>query len=238
MAQKTEKFKVINTKVSPESYRKIYRLAAKRGVKPYEMLQMCVDTLIRYMDDRHNLSPDMERMMLVFEDMSGWRDALNLASPGSAPSVCEATYYLSEGGKSGSRAVHVSKPFFGDWHETENIQVILERTVESLVPVLYRRLRLMCVEHDCTSVMELLHRLVDTNDIVDPDHEEVRRSFEDCNRGETGKPVEYGQRTRRKKHYTPDTMPTIHFSPDDVPDNLGDPTGKPSFDPYNDPIGY
>ena len=32
MAQKTEKYKVINTKVSPEAFAKIYRLADKLGM--------------------------------------------------------------------------------------------------------------------------------------------------------------------------------------------------------------
>lgn len=238
MAQKTEKFKVINTKVSPEAYAKIYRLASKTGMKPYEMLQMCVDTLVRYMDDRHNLSPEMERMMMVFEDMVGWRQALNLADPTARPSISEATYYLAADGKRGTRAVHVGKPFFGDWRETENIQLILERTIENLAPDLYRRLRGLCVSFDATSILELLHLLVDAHAEADRNHEEVRRSFEDCNRGDNCRPVEYGQRTVRKKHYTPDTMPTIHFEPGDVPDNLGDPAGKTAFDPHDDPIGY
>lgn len=238
MAQKTDKYKVINTKVSPEAFAKIYRLADKLGMKPYEMLQMCVDTLIRYMDDRHNLSPEMSRMMLVFEDMVGWGRSLNLAEPGAKPAITEATYYLTEPGKGGARAVHVQRPFFGDWQETENISHIMERTVEVLAPELYRRLRGVCAELEVSSIMELLHHIVDAQTIIDLNHEEVRRSFEDCNRGDNAKPVEYGQRTRRKKHYTPDTMPTIHFSPEDAPDNLGDPSGKPSFNPYDDPIGY
>lgn len=238
MAQKTEKYKVINTKISPEAYDKIYRLARKVGMKPYEMLQMCVDTLVRYMDDRHNLSPEMERMMLVFEDTVGWSQALNLADPAAKATIAEATYYLTAKGKAGARAVHVQRPFFGDWHETENIQLVLERTLELIAPELYRRLRSLCVVYETQSVLELLHHLVDAQTVIDLNHEEVRRTFEDCNRGENAKPVEYGQRTLIKKHYTPDTMPTIHFSPDDVPDNLGDPTGKLPFDPYDDPIGY
>lgn len=247
MAQKTDKYRVINTKVTPEAYDKIHRLARKLGTKPYEMLQMCVDTLVRYMDDRHNLSPEMERMMLVFEDMVGWPQALNLADPSAKASITEATYYLTAKGKAGARAVHVQKPFFGNWHETENIQLVLERTLELIAPELYRRLRSLCVAYETKSILELLNRMVDAQAIMDLNHEEVRRTFEDCNRGENTKPVEYGQRTRRKKHYTPDTMPdaapTILFSPDDVPDNLGDPTGQEedhhhTFDPYDDPIGY
>lgn len=220
MAQKTDKYKVINTKISPEAYAKIYRLAQKLGMKPYEMLQMCVDTLVRYMDDRHNLSPEMERMMLVFEDMVGWKQALNLAAPAPHATIAEATYYLTAEGKAGIRAVHVTEPFFGNWHETENIQLILERTIENLAPELYRRLRAMCVSYEAQSVLELLQHLVDAQTIMDLDHEEVRQSFQDCNRGDNCKSVEYGQRTVRKKHYTPDSMPPIRF------------------DPYDDPIGY
>lgn len=205
--QRTEKYKVINTKVSPEAFEKIYRLSGKMGIKPYEILQMCVDTLIRYMDDRHNLSPEMEKIIAVFEDMTGWHRSFNLADPTGKPEIGEATYYLRRNGKQGTRAIHVEHPFFGDFRQTANVTQILDRTIENLSPNLYRRLRSLCVEMDCGSVMDLLQTMVDARVVEDLNHESVRQMFEDCNRAENGKPVAYGERTRRKKRYTPDTMP-------------------------------
>lgn len=218
--QQTEKYKVINTKLSPEAYDKFYRLADKLKMKPYEMLQMCVDTLIRYMDDRYNLTPEMEKLMAVFEDMTGWRQAFNLADPYAKPQIDESTYYLSSNGKKGTRAVHVERPFFGNFKQTCNVPQIFDRTIELLVPNLYRRLRMLCVEMDCGSVLELLQTMVDAQTIRDLNHEEIRKQFEDCNRADNNKPLAYGERTKRVKHYDTETMPKI------------------DFDPYNDPIGY
>lgn len=211
---------MINTKLSPEAFDKIYRLAAKLKMKPYEMLQMCADTLIRYMDDRYNLTPEMEKLMAVFEDMTGWRQAFNLADPFAKPQIEESTYFLGSKGKKGVRAVHVERPFFGNFKQTSNVPQIVDRTLELIVPNLYRRLRLICVEYECHSVLELLQTMIDEQNITDRNHEEVRKQFEDCNRADNGKPVEYGARTKKGRHYDTENMPTLNF------------------DIHNDPIGY
>ena len=204
--QKTERYKVISTKISPDGYKKLCRLSEKAGMKPYEILQMCADTLIRYMDDRNNLTPEMERIMAVFEDMVGWKDSLNLADPFTQPYISEATYYLRAKGRCGCRAVHIERPFFGDFRQTSNIIQIFDRTVELLSPNLYKRLRMVCAEKDCRSTLELIQTLTGEQIIKDINHDEILRQFEDC-RTDNGKAVEYGNRTKKKKHYDTGTMP-------------------------------
>ena len=61
-----EKFKVIATKVSTFVKERIGRICKKRGLNEYEMLQMMCDCIVRYMDDRHNLTPEMERVMSIW----------------------------------------------------------------------------------------------------------------------------------------------------------------------------
>ena len=212
--QQTDKYTVINTKLSPEAFDKFYRLADKLNMKPYEMLQMCVDTLIRYMDDRYNLTPEMEKIMAVFEDMTGWKNAFNLVDPYTKPHIDESTYYLGSSGKKGTRAVHVERPFFGNFKQTSNVPQIFDRTLELLVPNLYRRLRMLCVEMECGSVLELLQTMVDAQTIIDLNHEDIRKQFEDCNRADNNRSVEYGARTRRVKHYDTETMPKLDFNKD------------------------
>lgn len=222
MKTKEEKYKVIATKVRPEAYTLLRRLAEKKGMKVYELLQMCADTLIRYTSDMHNLTPEMEQAMALFEHMIGWAGALSLTDPEGHAHITEATYYMTEEGSRGTRAIHVSRPFFGDWQQTENIQTMLERTLEMLVPERYRKLRRLAVELDCSSILELIDVLIDRNSVDDLNDQEIRRGFEDCNRGMNNKPVEYGQRTRRHRHYSPDDMQprqqAITFEPDDAPD--------------------
>ena len=217
-----EKFRVISTKVSPFGYERLHRLAAKKNMKVYELAQMVLDTLIRYMDDRHNLSAEMELAMSLFEHMVGWKDALNLVDPSTTREVAEAIYILQdpEGEKKGYRCAMVRKPFMGIWDETENVQAILERVLEALLPELYWKLRDLAQDMGCPSLIQLIYTLVDAH-TVEQMSEDIRKDFEDCNRTDFGQRVEYGQRTKRKHHKTPDMyneQQTIHFSPDDEPD--------------------
>lgn len=186
MQDKRKGYQVVNTKISNLAYERLNKIACKKGLSIYELIQMVCDTLIRYMDDRHNLTPEMERAMSIFEHMIGWQGAVNLADPTISPEVCEATYYLTADGKKGVRAVHVEKPFFGHWRATENIQQILEITIELLIPQRYRRLRALAVELDCTSLLDLFDHLIDYH-THEQDVAALRHEFEDADRNEYGK---------------------------------------------------
>ena len=233
MTQQTEHYKTVATKISPEAYRLLQRLARKLGMKVYEILQMCIDTSIRYMSDEHNLTPEMERAMAIFEHMTGWAGSMNFAELSGDKRISEAIYFLTSPKKKGSRAVLVTLPFLGKMGQTENVQRIVERTIELLCPERYRRLRLLAAEHNCQSIIGMIDWLIDYHS-TDSDTEEMRKMFEDALRAENNKPVAYGERTKRKKHYTPDTMPTIRFSKEDVPDL---PELKDKFDIDKDAIG-
>lgn len=202
MTEENEKFMVISTKVSPFVYERIHRIAKKKGMKAYKLNQMVLDTLVRYMDDRHNLSEEMEHAMSIFEHMIGWKDALNLADPATEKEIGEAVYVLCdpEGKKKGTRAVMVHKPYFGDWNETQNVVDIFERMVEVLLPDQYRKLRKLAVDMDCNNLVELYTLMIDSYTIAQMDSEAIRKEFEDCNRSDYGKPVQYGNRTKRKHH--------------------------------------
>ena len=104
MDEYQDKYVTLATKVSRTAADKLARIAKKKGMTIYELIQMVCDTLIRYMDDRHNLSEDMERAMSIFEHMVGWADALNLADPTVNKEVAQAVYIFqdSNGGKKAS----------------------------------------------------------------------------------------------------------------------------------------
>lgn len=183
----SEDYRVINTKVSPDSYERLRRLAAKKKTTVYQLVQMVCDTLIRYMDDRHNLTPEMEQAMSVFEHMEGWKDSLSLTEPNSHAEISEATYYFTDttGKKKGARAVHVSIPFFSQWTQCENIQTILERTLCLLMPHRYMRLRSLAVDMDCSSILELIDTLI-VHHAKEADVAFIRSQFEDADRSDFG----------------------------------------------------
>ena len=215
----TDKFVPLGTKTSPEFKRIFLRICERKNINPYRAIQMMVDTFVRYTDDRHNLSAEMARLMSIFEHADGWEQAFNLADGQAKKHIAEAIYLLTADGKTGSRAVMVHRPYMGDWMETANIQQILERVIEVLAPERYRRLRALAVDMDCTSILELLDHLID-NQTAEHEAAELRKDFEDCNRHDYGRPIIYGERTKRKHHKTPDTLQQrITFAHDDVPDN-------------------
>lgn len=200
MKKKKENYQVVATKVSNLAYERLNKIARKKGITIYEMIQMACDTFIRYMDERHNLTEDIERAMAVFEHMIGWRNAVNLADPAIKTEILEATYYLSAEGKNGVRAVHVEKPFFGNWKENENIQQIMERTIERLTPQRYRKLRALAVDSGCNSILDLLDSLIDQH-IKENDVAAMRQDFEDADRSEYGKKP---PSTAYKRHHKKD----------------------------------
>ena len=181
-------FEIIATKVAPDVARRIEKIAAAKGMTKYQLNQMVLDTIVRYMDSAHNMTEEMERVMSVFEHMIGWADALNLADPTSKKEVTQAVYVMHDasGKKKGCRCSMVSQPFFDQWEQTENITTIFERMVEVLLPDMYRRLRELAVKMDCSSMVELLLTLADTAD-VEYMNAEFRKEFEDADRSDWGK---------------------------------------------------
>lgn len=198
--QQTQGYKVVGTKIEDHAYITFRKICRKLGIKPYEWLQMAVGVCIRYCDDRHNLTQEMELAMSLFEHMIGWKDALNIADPTVNKEISDAIYFLidPEGKKKGTYPVMVQKPFFGCWSETSNIQQIVERFLCLTLPERYMRLRLLAVEQGCSSILQLLDRLIDHHS-KDSDVAHIRSEFEDADRSEWGtKPWE--QRFKRVKH--------------------------------------
>ncbi len=191
---------MMQTKVSPETFERIKQIEAKLHLKAYGLIQNMVDCIVRYMDDRHNLTPEIEQAMSIFEHLIGWADALNLADPTVKKEVAEAVYFLEDpqGAKKGVRAVHVTRPYFDEWKQDYNVQHILDRTIRLLFPDVYKRL-LKVMEHlDFKSITEFLNFVVDHFQ-EEADIEELRNLFEDAARADNTKDIEYGQRTKRTK---------------------------------------
>lgn len=200
---KERPYRVVGTKLNPEHYALLKQLAEGKGMKVYELLQLCADTMVRYMSDQHNLSPLIERAMRVFEHIAGWRGSLSMASPtwDKCASVTSAVYIFND-----ERAVMVDNAIMGGHTEDLNVQHIMERVTSICCPDVYRRLRLLAKDMECSSIVELLSVLVDRAELEDYDTE-IRDTFADCMRADNNRPVEYGARTRRSVHYDPDHLP-------------------------------
>jgi len=196
-------------KISAWSYGRIMRILKAKKINIYQMIQNFCDTIIRYMDDRHNRTPEVERAMNTFEHMIGWEENFNLCDPNTKPEISEATYYLSDFNKDktkkGVRVVHVERPFFGKWTQTFNVQQILERFMCLTFPTLYRRLRFIAVCRECNSILELLIDIVCELE-REEDKKELAQPFEDADRGDFGQHVHTERNRKRPYEATQDTL--------------------------------
>ena len=202
-----ERYVTIATKVSRRAAEQLARIAKKKNTTIYELIQLSCDTLIRYMDDRHNLSEEMERAMSLFEHLVGWADALNLADPTVNKEVCQAVYIFqdADGKKKGFRAKLVDRPFCGMWTEDSNVMHIFERILNICMPELYMKLLRVRIVLDCKSISEVLNVLADAEVIMQLNGE-LRQDFEDAARADNGRGYAYGQKTKGLQHRTPDSL--------------------------------
>lgn len=205
--EEKQKYEMMQTKVSKETYDALKRIERKQGVSIYGIIQNMCDCIRRYTEDRTRLSPMVEKAMNILEHMIGWKDNFNIADPTAEPEVAEATYYLNEksGEKKGIRVVHVERPFFGKWKQTFNLQIILDRFLNLTFPSLYMRLRYIAYCRQCTSILELLLEIVGELE-REEDKKDLQQPFEDATRSEFGQDIKYGQRTKRKHHKEIDSM--------------------------------
>lgn len=198
------KYVSVAGKISTWSYGRLMRILRKKGINIYQMIQNVCDCFVRHMDDKHNLTPESEKVIATFEHAIGWEENFNLADHNAKPEVSEATYYLTdEGGKKGVRVMHVEKPFFGQWTQNFNIQQILERFMCLTFPQLYRRLRFIAVCRDCASIFELLVDVVGELE-AEEQKKELNEPFEDAARGDFGQhfPSTPPKRTHEKSDDT------------------------------------
>ena len=213
MTNEQREWKQLTTKLSPEAYARLCELCAKKQMKPYTMLQNMCDVVIRYMDDRHNLTPAIEEMMRIFEHMEGWQDCFNWTDWQANPEVGEATYFLQNPGQPGTRAVHVTKPFCGQWTEDRNIQHIVERIICLLLPNRYKQLRQMAVDLNCTNILELLDKICGEH-VKEEDAKALRDTFENNDLSEQGR-KRWEERYKRHKNSDIEKQGRLDFRPFD-----------------------
>ena len=177
--QTDERHVVVGTKLSRASAEQLARIAKHKGCTIYQLIQMVCDTLIRYTDDRHNLTAEMEQAMTIFEHMTGWADSINIVDPTIQKEIVSAVYILqdAEGKKKGLRATMVDKPWMGIWNQTENVMQIFERLFNILMPELYTKLFRARVELECNTVTEVINLLVDA-EVIARLNDEYRKDFE------------------------------------------------------------
>ena len=155
----------IATKVTPEMHARLQSIMQSRGMTIYDFLQGCCDIIVGYMDANRNLSPEINRMMQIFEGLKDWNDRLSLTAPDDQRrerTITEAFYLIQKHGQKGCVPVHITGATNSLFRqESYNKPEMLERFIEALFPALYRRLRTIGVEIGTSSITETLLTIVE-----------------------------------------------------------------------------
>ena len=212
-------FVPLATKVTREEARVLNLIAKKKHMTVYELMQLVCSFLVRYTSDRHNMSEEMNRLMILFHSEVGWKDAFNLCNPSAETEVAEEILILQQKGKKGFGAVKIMKPYMGTWLQTENSLDIVERVIEVCIPSAYQRLRDLAQDMGCPRVGEALIMMADDKktELLD---EQNRREMEGAVVTDTNRAIDYGNKSKQLHHRTPDSLamskqPTFQFIDDD-----------------------
>ena len=200
-----ENYALLQTKISPQQAELLDAICNALGVNTYQIFQMFFYTLCKASAPMHELSPEIRKLMTMMETDAGWAEAFNMANP-ERLKVAQAVLILEQKDHKGFGAVMIDKPFMSDARMTECVDDILERVCEVTMHGIYRRLRLIGAEHDCTNLSDILLTMVDAQTVLDMDEASKIEMKGEAFYDYRGRPIKYGVRTKAKQHRTPDSL--------------------------------
>ena len=164
--------------------------------------------VVKASSDLHALDPRIQKLMTMLDHDAGWQNAFNLCNPDKLK-VAQVVLILEQQGHKGFGAVMIDKPWMGAMmRQTECVDDILERVCEVTMSGIYRRLRVMGADLKCNNLSDVLLTMLDMQDFINLSDANAAEGPQMGDVAPNGRAVAYGKRTKRKKHFTPDTMPT------------------------------
>ena len=205
---KDERFEQLGTKIDPAMAEVLNACCDAMGVDVYHLLQWFAYTIVKASAPMHNLDPRIQKLMTMLDRDAGWQNAFNLCNPDKLK-VAQVVLILEQQGHKGFGAVMIDKPWMGAlMRQTECVDDILERVCEVTMSGIYRRLRVMGADMECNNLSDVLLTMLDVQDLLNAEERDTSEGPQMGDIAPNGKAVAYGKRTKRKKHFTPDTMPT------------------------------
>lgn len=202
----------ISCKVPGEWYPLLKMICELRGTNINNLLKMCLQFLIETARVSTEPSPDMKVLMHMMRVDANWQKMFNyLTNAELDVAQVILVFQQRHDGKprEGFGLAMFDKPFMGDCRQTLSVDEIMERVIEvAMGKDDYWDLRKVAKHFDAESIREALVRMVDAQIILNLDEQEQSELPAMGNLSDGGRAVVYGHQTRRKKHFTPDTMPT------------------------------
>ena len=213
---KEERFEQIGSKIDPAMAEVLNACCDAMGVDIYHLLQWFCYVIVKASAPMHALDPRIQKLMTMLDRDAGWQNAFHLCNP-ARMNVAQVILILEQENHRGFGAVMVDKPWMGALtNQTECVDEILERVAEVTMSGIYRRLRMMGADLDCNNLSDILLTMLDAQSIANLDEQDAAEGPQMGDVAPTCKVVAYGKRTKRKKHFSPDTMPTTATLFDDI----------------------
>ena len=218
MAKKTkeDRFEQIGSKIDPAMAEVLDACCNALEVDIYHLIQWFCYVIVKASAPMHALDPRIQKLMTMLESDAGWQNAFNLANPDDLD-VAQVVLILEQKNHRGFGAVMIDKPFMGAaMQQTECVDDILERVTQVTMRGIYKRLRVMGEKLGSPNLTDVLLTMLDAQDFIDAVEGDAAEGPQMGDIAPNGKALAYGKRTKRKKHFTPDTMPVTGNLFDDI----------------------
>jgi hypothetical protein len=210
----------LSVKVSQETYELLNILAEglHHGTNANDLLKMFVQAFIESAKHCGPVSQDIQLLLDMLKIEGDWNKAFNFADITKQKRIAQVVLILEQPGREGYGAVLINRPYLPGKkpYMTYCVDDILERVAEVSMKGVYQRLRDIGNEIGTQSLRETLLKLIE-----DYKKHSMWLQFEEegpqlGNYSDFGRAIEYGNRAKRKKHLTPDSIQQhIVFGDDD-----------------------
>jgi hypothetical protein len=206
----------VSTKVPPHVADFLNIVAKSKGTDIYGLIQLFIQAIIRAAKCTTEITPEMKTLLHLIEMDADWNKAFSFASPSAKTDVAQIILVLQQYDGTGDNRqprkgfgiVMIDKPFLPGATPTQTYCVddILERVAEVSMRGLYRELRQVVNMSDSGSLREALTILCDAYVKERIEENDAAEYPQLGNYHDFGKVIEYGARTKQKKHRDPDSL--------------------------------
>lgn len=182
----------------------------EHGTNANDLLKKCIEFVIETAKITGPVPPEMKTLIDMLRLDAAWHSAFNFGDVTATNDIAQIILVLQQhDGKQprqGFGLAMINKPFMGDATITYCVDSILERIVDISMKGLYQDLRDIGNALGTQSMRETLTKLCDDQKLVNIDNQLRDELPQMGNFSDFGRAIEWGQRTKQKKHRTPDSL--------------------------------
>ena len=196
----------LSVKVTKDTYDLLNILAEgmEHGTNANDLLKMFIHAFIESAKHSGPVSNEMRMLLDMLRLEEGWHKHFNFADVNAQKEVAQVVLILQQPGRTGFGMTMIDRPYMDDSYQTLCVDEILERVVDVAMKGLYLDLRDIGNSLGTKSIRETLTILCDSYRLAQMDDDMQDELPKLGNYSDFGRAIEYGQRTKQKKHRTPD----------------------------------